>query len=44
MPVVLMCPHCGYEELVEEEVLNDDERTCYKCGKYVFDEEDDVHH
>ena len=43
-PVNLLCPHCGHEELVEPEVMDDDERRCNYCGLLVFDEEDTEHH
>ena len=39
-PENLMCPHCGYDDLVEPEVMDDDERRCRRCDKLVFDEED----
>ena len=37
-PINVICPHCGIDQLVEEEVLNDDEATCGKCKKLLFDE------
>ena len=34
--VNVICPHCGIDVIVEEEVLNDEDVKCTRCKQPLF--------
>ena len=36
--ILVICPHCGHEFLIEDYRMDEDDLACEKCGAHIIED------